>query len=656
MVANLVGTGITYSNVTFTGDPVATAIFTGGGTTIPNLGMASGVVLTTGRANIVPVNNGGAEGFNNTGPTIPELNAIAGANTFDGAILEFDFVPQAPNLTVDYIFGSDEYLEWVNLGYNDAFAFYISGPGIVGEVNIATVGGLPVTIDNINTVQNNAFFVNNTGSGNGPLTIEYDGFTTLLTAVQTVIPCSTYHIRLMIADGGDAIYDSGVFIEENGFYSQGAETSVSVQPAYGFAAGVEGCAGTQFVFTIPMALPGNTTINYTIAGTAIPGVDYAPLPDSIIIPAGQTQAFLPVTIFDDGITEGTETITMTVNTTVCTTETFTLNIIDPTPISVNSTNASFCFGQGPVNISASGSGGNGTISYTWNNGGGSGTPISVNPANTTVYTVTATDQCGKTATSNSTVTVTPLPISTFSIPSLICQNDPSTITYTGDAGIGANYIWNFGGGSAVPGGNSQGPHAVTWNSPGSYNVSLQVINSCTSIVTNQNVIVETSYTGGVQNESICDGESFTFGGTAYTTSGNYPFTFNTINGCDSTVTLNLTVNPVYNGGIQAESICSGESFTFGGNAYNQEGSYSHTFQSIYGCDSTVTLELTVNNVYDDILENAVICDGESYTFGGTAYTVAGYYTHTFATIFGCDSTVTLNLTVNPVYSGGVQAE
>jgi hypothetical protein len=89
----------------------------------------------------------------------------------------------------------------------------------------------------------------------------------------------------------------------------------------------------------------------------------------------------------------------------------------------------------------------------------------------------------------------------------------------------------------------------------------RAINGCDSTVT-LNLTVNPVYTGGVQNEVICQGDSFTFGGTAYTTTGNYPFTFQTINGCDSTVTLNLTVNPVYTGGVQNEVICQGESIHF----------------------------------------------------------------------------------------------
>jgi gliding motility-associated-like protein len=93
--------------------------------------------------------------------------------------------------------------------------------------------------------------------------------------------------------------------------------------------------------------------------------------------------------------------------------------------------------------------------------------------------------------------------------------------------------------------------------------------------------------------AICQGDSFTFGGNSYSAAGSYPHTFQTVNGCDSAVTLNLTVNPVYAGGVLDMVICQGESFTFGGNSYSAAGSYPHTFQTVNGCDSSVVLNVTV---------------------------------------------------------------
>jgi len=54
------------------------------------------------------------------------------------------------------------------------------------------------------------FYVDNTNGA----TIEYDGFTTVLTALAVVTPCQTYHLKIVITDAGDPAYDSGVFLEE----------------------------------------------------------------------------------------------------------------------------------------------------------------------------------------------------------------------------------------------------------------------------------------------------------------------------------------------------------------------------------------------------------------------------------------------------------
>src|SRR5690606_22204075 len=125
-------------------------------------------------------------------------------------------------------------------------------------------------------------------------------------------------------------------------------------------------------------------------------------------------------------------------------------------------------------------------------------------------------------------------------------------------------------------------------------------------------------------------------------------TFTSIHGCDSTVTLTLTVNPVYNN-TDERSIGQGGSFAFGTQTLTTAGEYEETFTSIYGCDSTVTLTLTVNPVYNHT-DEASICQGESFAFGTQTLTTAGEYEETFTSVHGCDSTVTLTLTVNPVFN------
>ncbi len=114
------------------------------------------------------------------------------------------------------------------------------------------------------------------------------------------------------------------------------------------------------------------------------------------------------------------------------------------------------------------------------------------------------------------------------------------------------------------------------------------------------------------------------------------------------ITLALTVNPVFNTPINAE-ICEGGSYDFFGQTLTTAGTYTHTLQSVHGCDSIITLTLTVNPVFNTPL-TAEICDGGSYNFFGQTLTTAGTYTHTLQSVHGCDSVITLTLVVNPVYN------
>src|SRR5690606_34479356 len=126
--------------------------------------------------------------------------AIAGVDTENAAILEFDFIPLSDTVRFRYVFGSDEYPEFVGEGYNDAFAFFISGPGFGGTYNMAQIpgGGGPVSIDNINNGPENegpcqnCEYYNENGTGfespfaDSVFYIQYDGFTNVMEAVAKV--------------------------------------------------------------------------------------------------------------------------------------------------------------------------------------------------------------------------------------------------------------------------------------------------------------------------------------------------------------------------------------------------------------------------------------------------------------------------------------
>jgi gliding motility-associated-like protein len=117
-------------------------------------------------------------------------------------------------------------------------------------------------------------------------------------------------------------------------------------------------------------------------------------------------------------------------------------------------------------------------------------------------------------------------------------------------------------------------------------------------------------------------------------------------GCDSIATLNLSINPVPNTGIN-ESICQGSTFTFNGQTIGTSGQYTQTLQTVAGCDSTIILNLIVNPILSSLI-NESICQGEFFSFFGQNLTATGTYSQTLQTSAGCDSIVNLDLIVLPL--------
>ncbi len=214
---SLVGSGIVISNINYTGATAATGYFTGG--IAAGIGIDDGIVLTSGFASNL-------DGTTNTSDAITGNNGLAGDSdlnglipgysTHDATILSFDFVSSGDAAYFNYVFGSDEYNEWVNSSFNDVFGFFFNG------ANVALLPGTttPVSINNVNLGSNSSYYNTNDPS-NGtptPFAFEYDGFTDVLTASITGLTAGeTYHLKLAIADAGDYILDSGVFLQAGSF-------------------------------------------------------------------------------------------------------------------------------------------------------------------------------------------------------------------------------------------------------------------------------------------------------------------------------------------------------------------------------------------------------------------------------------------------------
>ena len=211
----LVGTGVSISNVTFTGDEAGAGAFSGGTGIIgfeEGIVLGSGSVLDTVGPNVL---DDVTTEFLTNGDS--DLNTLSGFTTHDAVVLEFDFVPDSDQLFFTYVFASDEYNEFVNTQFNDVFAFFVNG------VNCAIVGGSdPVSINTINNGNpygsppnsHPELYINNDlDDGGGSIDTEMDGLTVPLNCASTVNPNVTNHIKLAIADASDFAYDSAVFIQ-----------------------------------------------------------------------------------------------------------------------------------------------------------------------------------------------------------------------------------------------------------------------------------------------------------------------------------------------------------------------------------------------------------------------------------------------------------
>jgi hypothetical protein len=279
LAQSLVGAGVAISNVKYTGAQRAAGMFTSSSNI---LGFTNGIVLSSGSAhNVAGQNCKDGLSVDNGEPGDADLNTIVGegSTTNDAAVLEFDFVPTSSTISFQYVFGSEEYPDFIGL-FNDVFGFFLTAPG-GSPLNLALIPGtdLPVSINNVNDGNpdddppipptNSQYYVNNQvyftpGGPVPPVDAEPNGLTTVLTAQATVTPGLTYHIKLAVADANDFALDSNVFVQAGSLSS----TSVTATPGtLAFGSQAQGTTSASQAVTI--ANVGTTTVTITsIAASA----------------------------------------------------------------------------------------------------------------------------------------------------------------------------------------------------------------------------------------------------------------------------------------------------------------------------------------------------------------------------------------------------
>ncbi len=342
------GSGVELVDIVYTGNAQATGFFEGGNNAI---GLDRGIVLSTGRVkgtfNQVDVENVGADfastDFMNPPVTDPDLALYLDDPTLgldDIVSYTIRFRPFGDSIRFRYVFASEEYPEFVCSAFNDIFGFFISGPGINGPFsnngeNLAVIPGtnLPVRINTVNGGQaagdapcdlsNSQFYVDNNDSDLQPV---FDGLTTVFIAEAAVIPCEEYTIKIILADVGDGLFDSGVFLEARSFEASGLQLSFTGLSLDNSMA--EGCRDATITFTQPEALQEVQPISFRIFGDASPGLDYTAIPNPLIVPSGEREISYTIQAFEDNLAEGDEFIYIEVRQSPCSLDTFTIRIRD----------------------------------------------------------------------------------------------------------------------------------------------------------------------------------------------------------------------------------------------------------------------------------------------------------------------------------------
>src|SRR5690554_442522 len=184
----------------------------------------------------------------------------------------------------------------------------------------------------------------------------------------------------------------------------------------------------------------------------------------------------------------------------------------------------------------------------------------------------------------------------------------------------------------------------TYSNSGVYTETLTTVSGCDSIVT-LDLTISNSQSSTV-TEEVCGSYTWSANSQTYTTSGVYTETLATIEGCDSVVTLDLTISGQAVSTTVTEEVCGSYTWSANNQTYTSSGVYTETLATVEGCDSVVTLDLTINNQSVSTTVTEEVCGSYTWSANNQTYTSSGVYTETLATVEGCDSIVTLDLTIS----------
>ena len=532
-------------------------------------------------------------------------------------------------------------------------------PAAVSSITGSTVicGNHSTTL----TANGGTYYSWNTGSAQRTITVNQPG--TYIATVQTVYGCTANDTVEVVAFANPVINGNTVFCSggyttltatggENYQWSTGATTaSINVNTAGNYsvtASTSNGCSGSASVTVIQnqasnVTISGNTVICSGIGTslTASSGTDY-------LWSTGDTTQSISVN------NPGAYSVTVTNSNGCSNSATQTVSLMEHPIISGNN---HICSGQSAT-LNANGSG-----SYAWSTGASTAS-ITVSTPGNYMVTVTLPNGCSSSATVNVSVGTTPTP--TILGNTTFCQGEATTLTANG----GVSYVWN----------NASTGNSISVSQSGVYTVTATNAEGCSataSITATVNPLPNVNING---NNSFCQGDNITLTATGASTyvwnntstntaitvssAGTYTVTGTDANGCSNIATKTVSVNPTYNVPL-THSICQGESYNFYGQSLTTAGTYTHTLQTVNGCDSVLTLSLSVKALpTPTITGNTSLCEGETTTLtanGGVSYawsnaatansinvSQSGIYIVTATNAEGCSAPANVTVTVNPL--------
>lgn len=614
---HFIGAGAQIGNLTYRGFPRSISYFNGMNS---NIGINEGILLTSGWVGYAVGPNSVddityAAGF----PGDADLAGLVGAFTFDACVLEFDFVPYQDSVTFEYVFGSDEYTEYVGSKFNDVFAFFISGPGIAGKQNIALIPGtnIPVSINNVNHNLNVDHYVNNYLGG----TVEYDGFTKVLKAKAVVTPCETYRLKIAISDVMDPFFDSGVFLKAGSFDAGDALSVIGIRDAY-----ENGCQPGLIEILRGGNLDKPLTVNFHVRGSATNGTDYANIATTAVFQPGQDTYVIPIVAINDGIADNGEWVTIYIED-LCQTGLVrdSIRIYETAPLSVQVTGDTVLCAGTSIELSAVVTGGSGVTRMQWDDDSLSTVPrIIVRPTTDRVYHFTVIDSLTGCAHADSVrIQIEALPEVDAGPDRFICPGETTSI------------------GTPVVG--SAGPYTVTWSpaiglsdpasdvtiaAPPSTTTYVLRVRSVTGCEVTDTVTVTVSdfrFEAG-PDTLICYGDEVQIGREAE--KGRAPYTY------EWTPVAGLS-NPRV-----ATPRASPEITT----------TYRVIARSDDGCVAEDSVTVTVHRIVFDAGPDRSICRGSTVLIGDTAVSAAPPLRYTWSPAIGLDDPWSPTPTAGPANS------